>query len=152
MFFELLHAKSCRIIWKLFQKVSFEPKACKIEQKLWLRSCPDLLLTPYIKKHTRENIWNIARKYIYIYICGIYIRNIHKYLWYKINRNTGAALGGAPMGRPPSAAAPLGLCFWSFYIIDIYGYSLYIPYIFQIFPKYVPYIFPSVFLNLWSQE
>ena len=25
------------------------------------------------------------------------------------------------------------LCFWSFYIIDIYGYSLYIPYIFHIY-------------------
>ena len=30
-----------------------------------------------------------------------YIRNIHKYLWYKIIRNTGAAFGGAPIGRPP---------------------------------------------------
>ena len=24
-------------------------------------------MTPYIKKHTRENTWNISRKYIYIY-------------------------------------------------------------------------------------
>ena len=85
-----------------------------------------------------------------------YIRNIHKYSWYKIIRNTGTAFGGAPMGRPPSAAAPLGLCFWLSYIINIYGYSLYIPYILHIymyiFPKYFPYIFPWVFLNLWSQE
>ncbi len=36
--------------------------------------------------------------------------------------------GGAPMGRPPSAATPLGLCFY-----DIYGYSIYIPYIFHIY-------------------
>ena len=28
-------------------------------------------------------------------------------------------------------------------------YSIYIP---NIFPSYVPYIFPCVFLNLWSQE
>ena len=28
-------------------------------------------------------------------------------------------------------------------------HSLYIPYI---FPRYVPCIFPCVFLNLWSQE
>ena len=43
-----------------------------------------------------------------------------------------------PMGRPPKAAAPLGrrrrrrLCFWWFSLIDIYGYSLYIPDIFHI--------------------
>ena len=50
-----------------------------------------------------------------------------------------------PMGRPPKAA-PV------FLIINIYGYALYIPYIFHIyipyiFPSYVPYIFPCVFLN-----
>ena len=148
---------------------------CEIGLKLWLRSCPDLLMIPYIKRNTRENIWNISRTYIY----GIYkryIRNIHEHLWYEIIRNTGAAFGGAPMGRPPSAAAPLDLCFWicvdlgsewttrrceifrnrdplgrspkaaaplgrrrrqrlcfwSFYIINIYGYSLYIPYRFHI--------------------
>ena len=69
-------------------------------------------------------------------IYGIYkecIKNIHRYLWYKIIRNTD------PMGRPPSAAAPLGrrrrgrLCFWLFLIINIYGYSLYIPYIVHIY-------------------
>ena len=79
-------------------------------------------------------------------ICGIcteYIRNIHKYLWCKIIRNTGAAFGGRPTGSV-------------FLIILHHKYawiflscSLYIPYI---FPKYVPYIFPCVFLNLWSQE
>ena len=58
---------------------------------------------------------------------------------------------------PPSAAAPLGLCFLEMFLIILYHrclwifliYSLYIPYI---FPKYVPYIVPCVFLNLWSQE
>ena len=71
-------------------------------------------------------------------------------------RNTGAAFGGRPIGSV-------------FLIINIYGYALYIPYIFHIyiyiyiysiyiyiyiyiFPSYVPYIFPCVFLNLWSQE
>ena len=60
-----------------------------------------------------------------------YIGSIHKYLWYKIIRNTD------PMGRSPKAAAPLGcrrrrhLCFWLFCIINIYGYSLYIPYMFH---------------------
>ena len=80
-----------------------------------------------------------------------------KYLWYKTLRNTGAAFGGAPMGRPPSAAAPLGLCFLDMFLIILYHrylwifliYSLYIPYI---FPSYVKYVFPCVFLNLWSQE
>ena len=71
------------------------------------------------------------------------MRNIYKYLWYKIIRNTD------PMGRPPKAAAPLGrrrrrrLCFWIFYIINLYGYSLYIPYI---FPSYVPSISLVCFL------
>ena len=61
------------------------------------------------------------------------------------------------MGRPPSAAAPLGLCFLDMFLIILYHrylwifliYSLYIPYI---FPSYVKYVFPCVFLNLWSQE
>ena len=71
-----------------------------------------------------------------------YIRNIHRYLWQKKIRNTDL------MGRRRRRR----LCFWLFCIIDICGYSLYVPYIFHIFPKYVPYIFPCVFLNLWSQE
>ena len=41
------------------------------------------------------------------------------------------------------------LCFWLFYIMNIYGYSLYIPYI---FPKYALYLFPCVLLTLWSQQ
>ena len=60
---------------------------------------------------------------------GKYVRNVHKYLWYKIIRNTGAAFGGTPMG----------LCYRLFCIIDIYGYSLYIPYIFHIY-----------FLAMWN--
>ena len=76
-----------------------------------------------------------------------YVRDIHKYLWFKIIRNTD------PMGRPPKAAATAAPVFliilyhkylWIFLI-----YSLYIPYI---FPKYVPYIFPCVFLTLFSQQ
>ena len=83
-------------------------------------------------------------------IYGIYkecIRNIHRYLWYKVIRNTDS------MGRPPKVAAPLGrrwrrrLCFWLSYIINISGYSLYIPYILL---KYVAYVFLCVFLNLFS--
>ena len=88
---------------------------------------------------------------IYIYIYGIYkeyIRNIHEYLWYKIIRNTGPAFGGTPRGWPPSAAAPLGLCFQNMFLITLYHrylwiffiYSLYLLYIF--FPKYVPKYFP----------
>ena len=39
-----------------------------------LRSCPDLLLTPLIKKQTKENIWNIIRKHIWIFlIYSLYI-------------------------------------------------------------------------------
>ena len=86
-------------------------------------------------------------------IYGIYkecIRNIHRYLWYKIIWNTGAAFGGAPMGRPPSAAAPLGLCFWSFYIKDIYGYSMYTPYIFHIYFLNMFRIFSLVCFLIYS--
>ena len=36
--------------------------------------------------------------------------NIHKYIHHISIRHTGAAFGGAPMGWPLSAAAPLGLC------------------------------------------
>ena len=57
------------------------------------------------------------------------------------------------MGRPPKAA-PVFLI-----ILDhIYGYSLYIPYIFHIYIYFLdmfhchPCIFPCVFLDLWSQE
>ena len=75
-------------------------------------------------------------------------------IWYKLIRNTGTAFGGAPMGRPPSAA-PQWVCvsghFISWIFMDIpyiyiYIYSLYSPYI---FPEYVPSIFPCVILNLF---
>ena len=89
-----------------------------------------------------------------------YIRNIQGIsidIYDQKHRPNGAAAeGGRPIGAPPKAA-PV------FLIINIYGYSLYIPYIFHIysiyvyiyiyiFPSYVPYVFPCVFLNLWSQE
>ena len=93
--------------------------------------------------HVRTDSWlhrlrNTQGKIYGTYLGNIYgiyrgyIRNIHKYLWYKMIRNTD------PMGRSPKAAAPLGrrrrrrLCFWLFYIINVYGfiYSLYIPYIY----------------------
>ena len=79
-------------------------------------------------------------------IYGIYkecIRNIHKYLWYKIIRNTD------PMGRLPKAAPAFLITLYHKYLWIFLIYSLYIPYI---FPKYVPYIFPCVFLNSWSQQ
>ena len=87
-------------------------------------------------------------------IYGIYkecIRNIHRYLWYKIVRNTGAAFGGAPMERPPSAAAPLGLCFWLFDIMNIYGYSLYIPYIFHIYFLDMFHVFSLVLVSQFME-
>ena len=85
------------------------------------------------------------------------LRNIHKYLCYKIIRNTTQTQWG---GR--FAAAPLDL--WSVflisYIMNIYIFYLYIPVyscIFSlnipyIFPLYFPYIFPWVFLNLFRQQ
>ena len=106
-----------------------------------LRSCPDLLLTPSIKKHTRENRWNVFRKYMWTYKeC---IRNINGYLWYRIIRNTD------PMGRPPKAAPVFLIILYHKYVWVFLIHSLYIPYI---FPSYVPYNFPCVFLNLWNQQ
>ena len=46
--------------------------------------------------------------------------------------------------RPDGAAAPLGLRFWLFYIINVYGYSLYIPYIFHIYFLAMFHIFSLV--------
>ena len=82
---------------------------------------------------------------IYIYI--EYIRNIHKYLRYKIIKNTD------PMGRPPKAAPVFLMILYHRYLWIFRIYSVYIPYIYiYIFPKYVPYIVPCVFLNLFSQQ
>ena len=77
-------------------------------------------------------------------IYGIYkecIRNIHRYLWYKIIRNTGAAFGGRPTG------SVFLIILYRKYLWIFFIYSLYIPYM---FPKYVPYIFPCVLLNLFN--
>ena len=76
-------------------------------------------------------------------------------------RNTSAAFGGRPVGSVFFVSAHL-----CSNIINVYGYSLHIPYIFHthiyiyiyiyiytyIMPKYVPCNFPCVFLNLWSQD
>ena len=72
-----------------------------------------------------------------------YIRKINRYLWCTMIRNTGAAFGGRPIG----SVFPIILYHKYLWIFLIH--SLYIPYI---FPKYVPCIFPCVFLNLWSEE
>ena len=90
-----------------------------------------------VEQHV-DKMWKIHGTYpgnIY----GIYkecIRNIHRYLWYEIIRNAD------PMG----CRRRRDLCFWLFDIINVYGYSLYIPYIFHIyFPNmFVLDIFPLV--------
>ena len=73
------------------------------------RTC--LLLTPQIKKHTRENTWNISRNIYGIYkkcITNISIDiyditiNIYKYIHQTHRRRL--------RRRPNGAAAPLGLC------------------------------------------
>ena len=74
--------------------------------------------------------------------------------------NGAAAEGGRPIGG--TAQGGTSVFFVSahsiFYIMNIYGYSLYIPFIIHIyiyiyiFPQYVPYVFPCVFLHAWSQE
>ena len=73
--------------------------------------------------------------------------------------NGAAAEGGRPIGATPKAAP---VCLMDIlmdiygYIINIYGYISYTFLIYSIyaymFPRYVPCIFPCVFLNLWSQQ
>ena len=142
-------------LWnQLPQKVSFGPEACEISWKVGISTCPWAPKAQSKGETLEKNMWNTFRKkridiYIYIYIymecirdIYLYIRNIHKYLWYKIIRNTGAAF---------EAEAPLGLLslFLILYIIHKYLltffiYSLYIPYIYiciyisEIFSIYVP--------------
>ena len=82
-----------------------------------------------------ENINVNTNTNIYIYI---HIRNIHKYSWYKIIRNTEHRPNGAAASRPPHGGVAFGL----FYVIDIYGYSLY-------FPAYIPWIFLIYFLYMF---
>ena len=70
------------------------------------------------------------------------IRNIHKYLWYKMIRKL-TETQAPPSAAPLWGGRPIGSMFlstfWSSYIIDTYGYSLYIPNIFHIY-----------FLAMWS--
>ena len=68
-------------------------------------------------------------------ICGIYkeyIGNIHKYLWYKIIRTTGAAFGGRPIG------SVFLIILYHKYLWIFLIHSLWIPYE---CPGYVPCIF-----------
>ena len=104
-------------------------------------------------RNTQGKIYGTYLGNIYIYgVYKEYIRNIHDYLWYKIIRNTD------PMGRPPQwGAAEGGACvsddFISYIFKDIPYIFLYILHIYiYIFPKYVPYMFPYVFLTLWIQQ
>ena len=108
----------------------------------------NLLLTEWMKKHTRGNMWNRFRKYIYIYIYIYiygkykeYIRNIHKYLWYEIIRHTEHSPNEAAAKRLPHWGCRRRrrlcvLCFWSF--IPLYYKYLWI---FLIYSPYVPYIY-----------
>ena len=66
-----------------------------------------------------------------------YIRNIHKYLWYKIFRITD------PIGSPPKAAPVFLIILCRKYSWIFRIYSLYIPFIFL---KYVPHFSHVCFL------
>ena len=89
-------------------------------------------------------------------ICGIYkeyIRNIHKYLWYKIIRNKEhrGATNGAAASRPPHWGCVR--CFCLFYIINIYGYSFiytctFLHILFE-YSLYILYISHIYFLNIF---
>ena len=87
-----------------------------------------------------------------------YIRNIHKYIWYKIIRKRENEPNGVAAKRPPHWGATEGgtsvffvSAYLSLYIMTMFGYSSYIPYTFHmyiyIYINYVPYIFPCVILE-----
>ena len=54
VFFELLHAKPCRIIWKFPQKLSFEPEMCEIGPKVgtWKETLRENI--PYLNAFLRK--------------------------------------------------------------------------------------------------
>ena len=72
----------------------------------------------------------------------------------QIQRTQRRRLRRRPNGAAAFGSRPIGSVFL---IINIYGYALNIPYTFLMYsmynlPTYVPYIFPCVFLNSWSQQ
>ena len=90
--FQLLHAKPCRIIWKLLQQISFGPEMCEIGRNSDFG-------------HVRNYCWlnrlrNTQGKTYGTYLRNIYgryeeyIKNIHKCSRSKIIRTT------IPIGRP----------------------------------------------------
>ena len=85
------------------------------------------------------NIYGIYKECITNISIDIYdiTINIHKYIHQTHRPNGAAAEGGRPIGAPPKAA-PV------FLIINIYGYALYIPYIFHIYFLAMFHIFSLV--------
>ena len=144
MIFELLRQKWCRIIMS-FRKIPFlDPKRAKLNQN---SDFGHVRTYSWLHKF-RSTKWKIYGTYLgNMYgIYKEYIRNIHKYLWYKIIRSTEHRPNGAAAKRPPHWGRRRRrrlcvLCFWLFYIIDIYGYSLYSPYIFPIYFLYSFHVF-----------
>ena len=108
VFFELLHAKPCRTIMKSPQKVSFGPERTKLDKNSDFGH-----VRTYSSLHKLRNTQGKIHGTYLGNIYGIYkecIRNIHRYLWYKIIRNTD------PMGRPHWGAAEGGACVSDYFI------------------------------------
>ena len=151
--FGLLDAKPCRLIWKLPQKVSFGTGTCEIEPKLFICSCPKLLLTPSIKKHTRENIWKIlcfvdsstqnhaesSINFIKKYFLDPNVRNWTKTLTSVMSGPTFASPGGQVL------VSKAGFCFY-FFRFMIFHQSREFAYKFKIFEQNLMFYWP----NLWS--
>ena len=106
-----------------------DPKRAKLDLKSWFGHVRTSSWLHKLRTHTRGNTWNISidsRKYIYG-TCKEYIRNIHKYLWCEIIRNTGTAFGGRPIG------SVFLIILYHKYLWIFLSYSLYIPYIYIYF-------------------
>ena len=128
-------------LWNYLKKYLLDPKRAKFNQNSDFGHV-QTYSSFHKLRNTQGKLYGTNLGNIYIYMeC---IRNIHRYSWCRIIRNTGVAFGGAPMGRVCVSDYFKHEYVWRFFI-----YSLYIPYK---FPKYVPYISPCVFHNLWSQE
>ena len=69
------------------QKVSFGPEACEIEPKVVIWSCPDLLLTEQIKRHTRQSGRPIGAppSAAPVFLIILYHKYLHHKLFYIIN-------------------------------------------------------------------
>ena len=80
--FELLQQKWCRIIMSFRQNTISGPETCQIGPKLWLQSCPDLLLPVQ-----EDKSWS-AKQASFFFLQKLHLSNVRTYSWLHKLRNT----------------------------------------------------------------